>query len=52
MGIARVARIEFGIFALLIGACIAVGPERARAETTLQIGIGTQNTTTNTVASS
>ena len=49
MGVARLARIEFGIFALLMGACIAVGPERARAETTLQIGIGTQNTTTNTV---
>jgi NitT/TauT family transport system substrate-binding protein len=38
----------FGVLPLLLAAVVTLGPEHANAET-LEIGIGTQNTTTNTV---
>src|SRR5271156_3631381 len=49
MRIAGPARIVFGFAPLLIAAVIALVPQQLSAQTTLNIGIGTQNTTTNTV---
>src|SRR6202163_980666 len=48
MSVGPVSRV-LGLSTLLVVAAIVFAPEQANAQTTLEIGIGIQNTTTNTV---
>jgi NitT/TauT family transport system substrate-binding protein len=49
MGIVGTARLGFGFASLLIAAIVTLLPAPLLAQTTITIGVGTQNTTTNTV---
>ena len=49
MRLVFVAPREFGIVSLVVAAVATIAPAQLRAQTTLEIGIGIQNTTTNTV---
>src|SRR5258705_10493779 len=49
MRIDNTVPVVFRFVPLLIAAAIALVPGQSRAQTTLEIGIGTQHTTTNTV---